>query len=61
MDENKTLAIERSRLSDLIANIQRMHNDVERFGENDKRRLESQVQALEVQVYAYVLAEVLKY
>ena len=61
MDENKTLAIERSRLSDLIANIQRMHNDVERFGENDKRRLESQVQALEVQVYAYVLTEVLKY
>ena len=58
VDENKTLAIERSRLSDLIANIQKMHNDVERFGENDKRRLETQVQMLEAQVYAYVLSSV---
>jgi len=36
-------------LSDLIANVQKMHNDLERSGENDRRRLESQLQILETQ------------
>lgn len=49
MDENKTLALERSHLSDLMSNIQKMHNDLERSGENDRRRLESQLQMIEGQ------------
>lgn len=49
VDENKTLAMERSHLSDLMANVQRMHHDLERSGENDRRRLESQIQMLENQ------------
>ena len=49
MEENKTLAVERSHLSDLMANVQKMHNDLERSGENDRRRLESQLQLLENQ------------
>lgn len=36
-------------MSDLIANVQKMHNDLERSGENDRRRLESQLQILETQ------------
>ncbi|RPD77586.1 hypothetical protein L226DRAFT_326460 [Lentinus tigrinus ALCF2SS1-7] len=49
VEENKTLAVERSHLSDLMANVQKMHNDLERSGENDRRRLESQMQLLENQ------------
>lgn len=49
IEENKTLAVERSQLSDLMANVQRMHNDLERSGENDRRRLETQVQMMENQ------------
>ncbi|KAF8443123.1 hypothetical protein L210DRAFT_3620711 [Boletus edulis BED1] len=48
-EENKNLATERSQLSHLMANVQRMHNDLERSGENDRRRLESQVQMVENQ------------
>ncbi|KAF8340155.1 hypothetical protein F5887DRAFT_919553 [Amanita rubescens] len=40
--ENKTLALERGHLSDLVSNVQKMHNDLERAGENDRRSLESQ-------------------
>ena len=49
VEENRTLAVERSHLSDLMANVQKMHNDLERSGENDRRRLESQIQMLEGQ------------
>ncbi|KAH0586397.1 Nucleoprotein TPR [Termitomyces sp. J132] len=49
VEENKTLALERSKLSDLMSNVQRMHNDLERSGENDRRRLENQLQGLESQ------------
>ncbi|KAL0576947.1 Protein mlp1, partial [Marasmius crinis-equi] len=48
-EENKTLAMERSHLSDLMTNVQKMHSDLERSGENDRRRLESQLQLLEGQ------------
>ncbi|KAH9018593.1 hypothetical protein EDB85DRAFT_603993 [Lactarius pseudohatsudake] len=41
--------MERSHLSDLMANVQKMHNDIERSSENDRRRLESQIQLLEHQ------------
>ncbi len=41
--------MERSHLSDLMANVQKMHNDIERSSENDRRRLESQIQLLENQ------------
>jgi nucleoprotein TPR len=41
--------MERSHLSDLMANVQKMHNDIERSSENDRRRLESQIQLLEKQ------------
>ena len=50
VEENKTLSMERSHLSDLMGNVQKMHNDLERSGENDRRRLESQLQMLETQV-----------
>lgn len=49
MEENRTLTMERSHLSDLMGNVQKMHNDLERSGENDRRRLESQLQVLESQ------------
>ena len=54
VNENKTLAVERSHLSDLMANVQKMHNDLERSGENDRRRMESQLQLLENQKYVLV-------
>lgn len=43
--------MERSQLSDLMANVQRMHSDLERSNENDRKRLDSQVQMLENQTY----------
>ncbi|KAI0087040.1 hypothetical protein BDY19DRAFT_324018 [Irpex rosettiformis] len=49
VEENKTLTIERSQLSDLMTNVQRMHSDMEQSGENDRRRLESQIVMLENQ------------
>lgn len=49
VEENKSLAMERSHLSDLMTNVQKMHNDLERTGENDRRRLENQLQLLENQ------------
>jgi nucleoprotein TPR len=52
VEENKTLALERSHISDLMVNVQKMHNDLERSGENDRRRLENQLQMLEGQTYA---------
>ena len=49
VEENKALSMERSHLSDLMANVQKMHNDIERSSENDRRRLESQIQLVENQ------------
>jgi nucleoprotein TPR len=49
VEENRALSMERSHLSDLMANVQKMHNDIERSSENDRRRLESQIQLLENQ------------
>ncbi|KAF9483517.1 hypothetical protein BDN70DRAFT_873831 [Pholiota conissans] len=49
VEENRSLAMERSHLADLMSNVQKMHNDLERSGENDRRRLESQLQMLENQ------------
>ncbi|KAH9480632.1 Protein MLP1-like protein [Psilocybe cubensis] len=49
IEENRSLAMERSHLSDLMSNVQKMHNDLERSGENDRRRLEGQLQLLESQ------------
>ncbi|KAF5314858.1 hypothetical protein D9619_007083 [Psilocybe cf. subviscida] len=49
VEENRSLAMERSHLSDLMNNVQKMHSDLERSGENDRRRLESQLQMLESQ------------
>jgi nucleoprotein TPR len=49
MEENRAQAIEKSYLSDLMANVQKMHNDLELSGGNDRRRLESQIQMLEDQ------------
>jgi len=41
--------MERSYLADLMSNVQKMHNDLERSGENDRRRLEGQLQMLDNQ------------
>ena len=35
IEENKALSMERSHRSDLMANVQKMHNDIERLSEND--------------------------
>ena len=48
-EENRILTVERSHLAHLMQNVQKMHNDLERSGENDRRRLESQIQMLENQ------------
>src|ERR1700722_13444562 len=34
-----------------MGNVQKMHNDLERSGESDRRRLESQMQSLDSQTY----------
>ncbi|EPQ51089.1 hypothetical protein GLOTRDRAFT_66309 [Gloeophyllum trabeum ATCC 11539] len=49
VEDNKSLAMERSQLSDLMVNVQRMHHDLEQSGQNDRRRLENQIQTLERQ------------
>ncbi|KAL5530723.1 MLP1_3 [Sanghuangporus sanghuang] len=60
IDENKVLSLERSRMADLIANVQKMHNDIDKANGNDRRRfgnfetrihdLESQAQDLRTQL-----------
>jgi nucleoprotein TPR len=47
--ENKNLQLERSHLSSLMANVQQIHNDLQKSGDNDRRRLETQIQLLERQ------------
>ncbi|CCM06215.1 uncharacterized protein FIBRA_08460 [Fibroporia radiculosa] len=49
VEENRILTVERSHLSDLMGNVQKMHSDLERSGENDRRRLENQIKMLENQ------------
>ena len=49
VEENRTLTMQSSHLTDLMSNVQKMHNDLERSGENDRRRLESQLHLLESQ------------
>ena len=51
VEENKILAVERSHLSDLMSNVQKMHNDIEKANENGRRRfqVEAQIHALEAQ------------
>ena len=46
MEENWMLSMERSHPAD---NEQKMHNDLERSGENDRRRSEGQLQMLDNQ------------
>ena len=55
VEDNKTLAVERSHLADLMVNVQKMHNDLERSGENDRQRLESQMLMLENQTYVQLI------
>ena len=52
--ENKALSMKRSHLPDLMVNVQKMHNDIERSSKNDGRRLESQIQLLEHQRFVFV-------
>lgn len=54
IEENKALSVDRSRMADLIANVQKMHNDMDRSSESDRRRLESQVQNLENQAWVLI-------
>ncbi|EIN12937.1 hypothetical protein PUNSTDRAFT_97919 [Punctularia strigosozonata HHB-11173 SS5] len=49
-EENKTLSLNVDHFSKLVTNIQKMQNDLERSGENDRRRLEAQIQMMETQV-----------
>ena len=52
VEDNRTLSVERGQLADLVANVQRMHNDLEQSGENHRKRLEMQVQMMESQMSA---------
>ncbi|KAL5482794.1 MLP1_9 [Sanghuangporus weigelae] len=49
IDENKVLSLERSRMADLIANVQKMHNDIDKANGSDRQRFESQIHNLEAQ------------
>ncbi|KAI6139407.1 hypothetical protein BKA82DRAFT_25515 [Pisolithus tinctorius] len=49
IEDNKSLSVERAQLADLVANVQRIHGDLERSGENDRKRLETQIQMMESQ------------
>lgn len=49
IEDNKALSVERAQLADLVANVQRIHGDLERSGENDRKRLETQIQMMESQ------------
>ena len=51
LDENKLLSLERSRMADLIANVQKLHNDIDKSNESDRRRFETRVQDLESQTH----------
>ena len=51
LDENKLLSLERSRMADLIANVQKLHNDIDKSNESDRRRFETRIQDLESQTY----------
>ena len=48
-DENQSLSKEKAQLSDVMSNINKMHHELEQSVQNDRRRLESQVQLLETQ------------
>ncbi|KAL4081207.1 hypothetical protein J3A83DRAFT_166681 [Scleroderma citrinum] len=50
VEDNRSLSVERGQLADLVANVQRMHNDLEQSGENHRKRLEMQVQMMESQM-----------
>ena len=51
LDENKLLSLERSRMADLIANVQKLHNDIDKSNESDRRRFETRIQDLESQTH----------
>ncbi|GJJ13307.1 hypothetical protein Clacol_007559 [Clathrus columnatus] len=48
-EENQSLSKEKAQLSDVMLNINRIHSELEHSVHNDKRRLESHIQLLEVQ------------
>ncbi|KAF8340345.1 uncharacterized protein EI90DRAFT_3035253 [Cantharellus anzutake] len=48
-EENKNLSKERAQLKDLVGNIQAIQAELERSGESEKRRQESQIKHLESQ------------
>ncbi|KZS93210.1 hypothetical protein SISNIDRAFT_104297 [Sistotremastrum niveocremeum HHB9708] len=48
--ENRVLAKERSQFADLANNIQKMHHDLEMSGQSDRRRMEGQIQSMDLQL-----------
>jgi hypothetical protein len=50
-EDNRNLMKERTQLQDIMGNLTLMHADLEKSGENEKRRLERQGKTLETQVY----------
>lgn len=53
VEENKTLSVERGKLADIIANVQRLYGDLEQSEENHRKRLEMQVRMMEDQMLAF--------
>lgn len=49
-EDNRNLMKERTQFQDLTSNLTSMHADLEKSGENEKRRLERQVKTLETQL-----------
>lgn len=54
MEENKSLAAERSQLADLMVNLKKMQADLEHSGDNDRRRLEKRLEMIESQACVFV-------
>ena len=44
-----------SRIADLVANVQKMHNDIDKANETDRRRLETQIHTLEAQAWVLLI------
>ena len=49
-EDNRNLMKERTQFQDLTGNLTLMHAELEKSGENERRRLERQVKTLETQL-----------
>lgn len=48
-EDNRNIMNERAQLQDLVSNLNMLHAELEKSGDNEKRRLERQVKNFETQ------------